>query len=308
MARVRMRGAVIALSCVVAVLAAGGVALARSGSSHRHRGLSLAKVLKLQRGRDARVIVLLKNEHRSLPPSRLRITARKSALSSDQAPLESAVRASGGTIHYSYDTVNAFAATVSKAEIAKLRSNPAVAAVVPDAIVKEPTVGTNTGGGAVYNDQPLKRKHLTLKAYDKARAADGGQQVCPANPADPIIAPEGLSLTNVPQAQALGVTGAGVKVAFVADGLDINNPDFIRADGSHVIADYQDFSGNGTGTQSGGGEAFGDASTIAAQGNVTYDLSQETQLEQPAARGLQHQDRGRRARLHAVRDEGLRQR
>jgi Subtilase family/Peptidase inhibitor I9 len=286
MPRVRMRGAVVALSCVVAVLAAGGVALARSGSSHRHRGLSLGKVLKIQRGRDSRVIVLLKNEHQSLPPSRLRISARRSALSSDQAPLESAVRSSGGTIHYSYDTVNAFAATVSKAEIAKLRSNPAVAKVVPDAIVKEPTQGSgSTAGGATYNDQPLKRKHLSLKAYAKARAADGAQQVCPANPADPIIAPEGLSLTNVPQAQALGVTGAGVKVAFVADGLDIDNPDFIRPDGSHVIADFQDFSGNGTGTQSGGGEAFGDASTIAAQGNVTYDLSKETNSSNPLPAG-----------------------
>jgi hypothetical protein len=286
MPRVRMRGAVVALCCVIAVLAAGGVALARSGSSHRHRGLSLAKVLKIQRGRDSRVIVLLKNEHQSLPPSRLRISARRSALSSDQAPLESAVRASGGTIHYSYDTVNAFAATVSKAEIAKLRSNPAVAKVVPDAIVKEPTQGSGTtAGGATYNDQPLKRKHLSLKAYAKARAADGAQQVCPANPADPIIAPEGLSLTNVPQAQALGVTGAGVKVAFVADGLDIDNPDFIRPDGSHVIADFQDFSGNGTGTQSGGAEAFGDASTIAAQGNVTYDLSQETNANNPLPAG-----------------------
>jgi hypothetical protein len=139
----------VALSCVVAVLAAGGVAVARSSSTHRHRGLSLAKVLKLQGGRDSRVIVLLKNEYRSLPPSRLRISARRSAVSSDQAPLESAVRASGGTIHYSYDTVNAFAATVSKAEIAKLRANPAVASVVPDAIVKEPTLGAaTTGGGA----------------------------------------------------------------------------------------------------------------------------------------------------------------
>jgi hypothetical protein len=71
----------------------------------------------------------------------------------------------------------------------------------------------------------------------------------------------------------------------VADGLDINNPDFIRPDGSHVIADYQDFSGNGTGTQSGGAEAFGDASTIAAQGNVTYDLSQETNSSNPLPAG-----------------------
>ena len=173
-------------------------------------------------------------------------------LSTAQSPLESAVRRSGGTIHYSYDTVNAFAATVSKAEIAKLRSNPAIASVVPDTIVKEPTLGvTPGGGGAVYNDQPLERKHLSLKAYAKARAADGAQQVCPANPADPIIAPEGLSLTNVPQAQALGVDGSGVKVGYAADGIDPNNPDFIRPDGSHVFFDYRDFTGDGPGRTDG---------------------------------------------------------
>ena len=62
-------------------------------------------------------------------------------------------------------------------------------------------------------------------------------------------------------------------VAFLADGLDINNPDFIRADGSHVFIDYQDFSGEGPNAVTSGAEAFGDASSIAAQGRLTYDLS-----------------------------------
>ena len=69
------------------------------------------------------------------------------------------------------------------------------------------------------------------------------------------------------------MTGAGVKVGFIADGLDINNPDFIRANGQHVFTDYQDFSGDGLAAVTGGAEAFGDASAIAAQGRQVYDLS-----------------------------------
>ena len=102
---------------------------------------------------------------------------------------------------------------------------------------------------------------------------------CPSDPAKPLLEPEALQLTHdayddssTPSAQQIA-TGKGVTVAFLADGLDINNPDFIRADGSHVIVDYQDFSGEGPNAPTPGGEAFGDASSIAAQGREVYDLS-----------------------------------
>ena len=40
-----------------------------------------------------------------------------------------------------------------------------------------------------------------------------------------------------------------------------------------MIAGYEDFSGDGTARRTDGGEAFLDASSIAAQGNAVYDLS-----------------------------------
>ena len=58
----------------------------------------------------------------------------------------------------------------------------------------------------------------------------------------------------------------------MAEGIDIDNPDFIRADGSHVFVDYKDFSGDGRHAPTSGGEAFLDASAIASQGK-TYDVS-----------------------------------
>src|SRR5262249_11617743 len=89
---------------------------------------------------------------------------------------------------------------------------------------------------------------------------------------------------STPQAESI-VNGNGVKVAFIADGLDVNNPDFIRADGQHVFVDYQDFSGDGPNAPSGAAEAFGDASSIAAQGRQVYDLSQFVNAAHPLPPG-----------------------
>ncbi len=133
--------------------------------------------------------------------------------------------------------LNAFAAKVSSAERARLASDPSVAWVVPDALVTEPQPVTATPGSG---GTPSPGNPTTPQSG-----------ICPSDPAKPLLEPEALQTMHVaysdpsiPQAQNLA-TGKGVKVAFFADGLDINNPDFIRADGSHVFIDYRDFTGAG---------------------------------------------------------------
>src|SRR5207302_10707655 len=77
-----------------------------------------------------------------------------------------------------------------------------------------------------------------------------------------------------------------------ADGLDIHSPDFIRADGTPVFTDYQDFSGTDPNLGGVGAEAFGDASSIAAQGRQVYDLSKFVDSAHPLPAGCNITVRG----------------
>src|SRR6202012_4142116 len=102
---------------------------------------------------------------------------------------------------------------------------------------------------------------------------------CSTNSKAPQLNPQALETINADSdnpnaktARSLGLTGAGVSVGFIADGLDPNNPDFIRPNGQHVITDYKDFPGEGLNVPTGGEEEFGDGSSIAAQGRVTYNV------------------------------------
>ena len=78
------------------------------------------------------------------------------------------------------------------------------------------------------------------------------------------------------------MNGAGVTVAFLADGINVNTPDLIRANGQHAITVYKDFTGEGTtDVSTSGSEAFGDASSIAAQGRFAYNADSYVNQAQP---------------------------
>lgn len=222
------------------------------------------------------VIVVLQDQHDNVPATAADTPRRQRLTNADQQPLVALARSAGAQNIKQFSVINGFAAELSPAAQDRLAADPRVQAVVPDRVIKRPS--------------PIKRGGIGAAAPD--------QRVCPADPAKPLLEPEALQLMHtafedrtLPQAQNLA-TGVGVTVAFLADGLDINNADFVRPDGSRVIVDYQDFTGEGVNAPTGGGEAFGDASAVAAQGRQTYDLADFANQASPLPKGCTIRIRG----------------
>ncbi|MGO9991174.1 MAG: S8 family peptidase [Steroidobacteraceae bacterium] len=216
------------------------------------------------------VIVIMKNKFKDADAAR------------DQAPIMSEL----GQVHARgvkpYRMVNALAATVSDGEVARLKANPSVAQVVPDVVIHRPRRAATASTAAVTSNASTA---LTPNVIPGACGAHGKVQ----------LAPEGLALTQTdsdnPYAQtarSLGITGAGVKVAWIADGVDPSNVNFIRPDGKSVFdpsigGDYQDFSGDGPGQITSGDEGFLDANQIAGQGIQVYNLNGFSAQSDPSA-------------------------
>ena len=212
------------------------------------------------------VIVVLKNQDRAQPANRSALGARRRTLAALQRPVLRHLAAGKAHDVHSFTTLNAVSATVSAAQVSSLRSDPAVAEVVPNGLVHlAPTAAGTAGNASGAGATPLPG----------ACAPAGKVQ----------LEPEALKTMSVDSdspnaktARSLGITGNGVTVGWIADALDPNNPDFIRPNGKHVFVDFKDFSGFGTSAPTSGAEAFGDASAIAAQGREVYDVSNYSAL------------------------------
>ena len=254
-----------ALLTVIGVLSltATGIAVAaRSSHHHVFRGkrsiLTAAQVRRLSANATHHTIIIFKNQLSSLPARPGRdARARASAAAASQANVRAELSAVHARNVRSFQIINAVAATISAPEIQRLQANTAIQAVVPDTFRHFASLGSGPGPA-----QPA--------GVDAGSGST--QQICPSNPTQPLIEPEARTVMNVPAAEQI-VDGTGIKVGIIADGIDPNNPDLIRANGQHVIFDYQDFSGFGLGAPTDGREAFLDAGTIASQANQTYDLS-----------------------------------
>lgn len=249
------------LSVAVVTLSLAGSALIGASTP---TGTAPAKL------RSSNVIVILRDQKPEIPGPRGTRGVRAAALSSAQDPIVSHLQTSGATRIHRFELINAVSAHVSAAEAQQLAAHPLVQAVVPERVIRLPRqakASTPLGSGRNGGDPPSPALCNTLE-------------------------PEALQLTHtayldptVPQAQRVRdgngefVTGKGVKVAWIADGLDPGITGFTHTDGTPVFIDYQDFSGDPAGTPTLGGEAFGDASSIAAQDTpngkvLKFDISQ----------------------------------
>ena len=223
--------------------------------------LTAAQARALSRNVTDKVIVVFKNQVASLPDTPANSARRSSAVRSVQSQVRSSLTATHARNVKSFSLVNAISATVSRGEAKVLAATAGVKEVIPDLPIPLATGPTATAGKAASPHQ--------VSPLPGACPAKGKVQLDP----EALGNIHAASASGGPSAQGLGYTGAGVKVAFIADGLDINNPDFIRANGQHVFVDYQDFSGTGTNAPTDGGEAFLDSSSIAAQGRHVYNVA-----------------------------------
>jgi hypothetical protein len=260
-------------------LVAGAPASAAATAARAaQRPMTPALAAQLSKNASKHVIVIMKSQPAAAHVGSHAATMRSAAVRSAQAPVMRELRQVHATHVKSYTLVNAVATTISPGELSRLKSNPAVREVIPDATIR----------GAA----PAQASAPAAKAAKAGRAAAASTTLTPNNipgacgPNGKVqLDPEGLSLMHVDSdnphaktARSLGITGQGVKVAWIADGLDPNNVNFIRPDSTSVFdpvngGDYQDFTGDGPGQVTGGDEAFLDANSIAGQGIHVYDVS-----------------------------------
>ena len=266
---------------IAATLTLAGILASALAANAQQARLTADLAAQLSQNADQHVIVIMKSQHPVARAGSSAMAERSDTIAAEQAPLMEELRQVHATNIKSFRLVNAFAATVSKDYVTRLKANPAVAAVAPDVTIRRPrSAAAKTSASA------------NVVAASPPNVIPGA---CGANGAV-LLEPEGLALTHTdsddpyaPTAHSLGITGAGVKVAWIADGVDPQNINFLRNPldpTSTVFVDYQNFTGFGPGEITGGAEAFLDSNTIAGQGIYVYNVQNYSVQPDPSACNL----------------------
>src|SRR3984957_7247372 len=258
------RRLVVSTVALLLLLTAGGLVLPRvagaEGAAKAQSPLTTAQAQALSANVTDRVIVVFKNQLPATPDSPGTAADRDAAVAQVQDGVVRELARTKAQQVKRFQIIDALSATVSPGEASRLSANPSVREVVRDepiplissmpSLVHARASGISPLPGACTTGTKVQLDPQAVEDIHAATQSGTGWS-----------------------AQALGYTGDGVKVAFIADGIDVGNPDFIRPNGQHVFTDYRDFSGTGTGSVQAGGEAFLDASSIAAQGRHVYNVA-----------------------------------
>jgi hypothetical protein len=218
------------------------------------------------------VIVYLRGSGALPSAPRSRVRAARAA----QAPVMDQMRSSGATHLKSLRIVDAIVARVSAGEARALAHNPNIKRVIPDSVIRR---------------QPLPAEPAPA-GKGKAVQPSISPSLCGTS-GSPQLNPEALSAIHATPTDLGPNNGTGVKVAYMADGIDTTNVDLQRnaayaspgsPTGSPVVTE-KDFTGDGSAAATPGGEAFIDGSSVVAQGNHTYDLSDYMAPQNPLPAG-----------------------
>jgi Subtilase family len=272
-------GAGPAAATVVSGTGAGGTAQSVAAGRSAPDGPVTGKITRAGGSGTQPVIIFLRNQWAETG-SRIRSDKRTALIQAAQAPYVGQLQALGATDVHGYRLVDAISAHVPASSLGAITGSPGVASVIPDSPIVGPAQAMSPAGAPGVTS-PVGASTAGASTAAKSPAAQAAAVKAPpgACSATPQLAPEGLALTGTDgavkgakTARSLGLTGAGVKVAFLADGIDTANGNLMRGR-EPVISDYQDFSGDGRSAPTEGGEAFLDANAIAGQGSRVYDVS-----------------------------------
>lgn len=270
-------GASSALALIITSLAASGGTLA-SAATAQPAASPVAPALDGSAA-GGKVIVVLKQQQAGMN-LRTQASQRIAAAHADQAPIVSSIQSHGGTGVSQLTAPDAIAADVPAAEVAELRANPAVAEIVPDAMIQVAQVHTEAAPPVAASPD-----HAGVKPSSSGQPGNGGSpatipplatHIIPKNcPSQPVQEPEAVAdihasdgNPNAPDEANSIATGKGVIVANEGMNALAGDPDLQRADGSHVVIDAPDYTAD-----QGNDETFEDAASVAAQGLIVYQYS-----------------------------------
>jgi Subtilase family len=273
--RRKLIGASLALSLTFALAISGGTLASAASAQSPASSVAPAFAGSAAGGK---VIVVLKQQQAGL---NLRTQARQriAAAHADQAPVLASIRSHGGTGVTQLTAPDAVAATVSAAEVAQLRANPAVAEIVPDAMIQVAQVHTEAAPLVAVG-----ARHTSVKpsggpsgyGHPAGTIPPLRTHYIPKNcPSTPVQEPEAVAdihasngNPNAPDEANSIATGQGVIIANEGMNELAGDPDLQRADGSHVVIDAPNYTAD-----NGNDETFEDAASVGAQGLIVYQYS-----------------------------------